>query len=183
MPYTSTMHPNLYTSCESKSTSKAPYERNTCPAPVESVVLLLHLQGGTLQISQFDMNPENGGFSTASQPFIPGVSERTMVGTTSKGGTSAFKGIGKKGGGTHVHTCPPTQKKNNWRNKKSLTFERKLLLPAIFGVHVGIQGCRWIPQSLHILRPYDSWSEILKQLVLYVNININIKRDNHIPTS
>lgn len=111
MPYTSTMHPNLYTSCESKSTSKAPYERNTCPAPVESVVLLLHLQGGTLQISQFDMNPENGGFSTASQPFIPGVSERTMVGTTSKGGTSAFKGIGKKGGGTHVHTCPPTQKK------------------------------------------------------------------------
>lgn len=111
MPYTSTMHPNLYTSCESKSTSKAPYERNTCPAPVESVVLLLHLQGGTLQISQFDMNPENGGFSTASQPFIPGVSERTMVGTTSKGGTSAFKGIGKKGGGYTCAHLPPHPKK------------------------------------------------------------------------
>ena len=118
----------------------------------------------------------------SSQPFIPGVSERTMVGTTSKGGTSAFKGIGKKGG-VHMCTPAPPPKKNNWRNKKSLTFERKLLLPAIFGVHVGIQGCRWIPQSLHILRPYDSWSEIFKQLVLYVNININITRDNHIPTS
>ena len=102
-----------------------------------------------------------------------------MVGTTSKGGTSAFKGIEKKGC-TPVHTCPPTQKKTIG-GKKKLTFGRKLLLPAIFGVHVGIQGCKWIPQSLHILRPYDSWSEALKQLVLYVNINIT--RDNHIPTS
>ena len=59
---------SIYTSCESKSTSKAPCETNTistsyqksCPAPVESVVVLLHLQGCTLQISQFDMNPQNG---------------------------------------------------------------------------------------------------------------------------
>ena len=109
MPYTSTMHPNLYTSCESKSTSKAPYERNTCPAPVESVVLLLHLQGGTLQISQFDMNPENGGFSRPNLSYQ--ASRRGQWLAPPRKAELALLKESEKKGGTHVHTCPPTQKK------------------------------------------------------------------------
>lgn len=148
--------------------------------PVESVVVLLHLQGGTLQISQFDMKPENGFCG------VPTFHTRRL------GEDNGWHHLGKvevalfkesKTRGTHGYTCPPNHKKKQLEKEQTISLKGSSFYQHFLEFMLESKGVDDEPDNLCILRPYDAWSETLKQLVLYRYINKNKTRDNHIPTN
>ena len=79
--------------------------------------------------------------------------------------------------------APPTTKKKQLEKEQTISLKGSSFYQHFLEFMLESKGVDDEPDNLCILRPYDAWSETLKQLVLYIYINKNKTRDNHIPTN
>lgn len=144
---------------------------------------LLHLQGGTVVHSKYrslTWRPWNRFLWRPNLSYQ--ASRRGQWLAPRKGGSSPLFQESKTRG-THGYTCPPNHKKKQLEKEQTISLKGSSFYQHFLEFMLESKGVDDEPDNLCILRPYDAWSETLKQLVLYIYIYKNKTRDNHIPTN